>query len=81
MRIFANKSIWKKIVIIFLLITSISFVASKPAQASVGGELMKPVCDLLVGLGDGVVKIIHIGLLGQDNTLLRIHELRNWICY
>lgn len=74
MRIFANKSIWKKIVIIFLLIISISFVAPKPAQASVGGELMKPVCDLLVGLGDGVVKIIHIGILGQDNTLLRIYE-------
>ena len=80
MKIFANKSIWKKIVIIFLLIISISFVAPKPSQASVGGELMKPVCDLLVGLGDGVVKIIHIGILGQDNTLLRIHELRNWIC-
>ncbi len=72
MKIFANKSMWKKIVIIFLLIISISFVAPKPAQASVGGELMKPVCDLLVGLGDGVVKIIHIGILGQDNTLLRI---------
>ena len=74
MKIFANKSMWKKIVIIFLLIISISFVAPKPAQASVGGELMKPVCDLLVGLGDGVIKIIHIGILGQDNTLLRIYE-------
>ena len=74
MKIFANKSMWKKIVIIFLLIISISFVAPKPAQASVGGELMKPVCNLLVGLGDGVIKIIHIGILGQDNTLLRIYE-------
>ena len=74
MKIFANKSIWKKIVLIFLLIISISFVAPLPAQASVGGELMKPVCDLLVGLGDGVIKIIHIGILGQDSTLLRIHE-------
>ena len=74
MKIFANKSIWKKIVLIFLVIISISFIAPLPAQASIGGELMKPVCDLLVGLGDGVIKIIHIGILGQDNTLLRIYE-------
>ena len=74
MKIFANKSIWKKIILIFLLIISISFIKPEPVQASVGGTLMKPVCDLLVGLGDGVVKIIHICILGQDNTLLRINE-------
>lgn len=74
MKIFANKSIWKKIVIIFLLIISISFVTPQPVHASVGGELMKPICDLLVGLGDGIIKVIHIGILGQDNTLLRIYE-------
>ena len=74
MRIFANKSIWKKIILIFLLIISISFIQPQPVHASVGGELMKPVCDLLVGLGDGVIKIIHIGILGQDNTLLRVYE-------
>ena len=75
MKIFANKSIWKKIVIIFLLITSISFATPQPVHATVGGELMKPICDLLVGLGDGVIKVIHIGILGQDNTLLRVYEM------
>ena len=74
MKIFANKSIWKKIILIFLLIISISFIKPEPVQASVGGTLMKPVCDLLVGVGDGVVKIIHICILGQDNTLLRVYE-------
>ena len=74
MKIFANKSILKKIIIIFLLIFAISFTKPQPVHASVGGELMKPVCDLVVGLGDGVIKVIHIGMLGQYNTQLVIEE-------
>ena len=74
MRIFAKKSIWKKIIIIFLLFSAISFTKPQPVHASIGGELMKPVCDLLVGLGDGVIKVLHIGILGQYNTLLVIQE-------
>ena len=73
MRIFANKSLWKKIVIIFLLIISVSFTTPKPVQAGWGGELMEPICDLLVGLADGFVNITHHILMGQETTLIKVN--------
>lgn len=78
MRIFANKNIWKKIVVIFVLITSLSFVTPKPVAAGIGGELMEPICELLVGFGDGVVNIVHSLLVKQDMTLIRV-DLNNGI--
>ncbi len=50
MKIFANKKIWKKIVIIFLIITAFSFTIPKPVEASIGGDLMKPICAFVVGV-------------------------------
>ena len=73
MKIFANKSIWKKIVIIFLLITSISFATPEPVQAGFGGELMEPICDLLVGLADGFMNVTHNILIGQETTIIRVN--------
>ncbi len=72
MKIFANKNIWKKIVIIFLLISTLSFAAPKPVAAGIGGELMEPICDLLVGLGDGAIGIMHKLIIQQDTTLIRV---------
>ncbi len=74
MKIFANRSIWKKIVIIFSLIFSMSFVEPTPVKAGIGGTLMEPVCDLLVGLADGFMNISQSVLLGQDNTLIRVNK-------
>ena len=74
MRIFANKSIWKKLVLIIIVITVISFAIPQQVQAadSIGGALMLPVCNLLVGLCDGVVNVIHKFTLSQTQTLIRI---------
>ena len=79
MKIFANKNIWKKILIIFVLLTSVSFVKPEPVQAGVGGELMEPICDLVVGLGDGIIGVLHKLILGQDTTILTInlHDVLN----
>ena len=73
MKIFANKSIWKKIVIIFLLITSISFTTPEPVQAGWGGELMEPICDLLVGLADGFMNVTHSVLIKQETTIIKVN--------
>ena len=78
MKIFANKNIWRKIVIVFLLISVFSFVAPEPVEAkktdmSVGGTLMEPICDLLVGACDGVINIIHKILIKQDLTLIKVN--------
>ena len=77
MKVFANKSIWKKLVFILLFITIFSFAVPQTVHASdddtsLGGKLMKPIINLIVGLGDGVVNILHKFLLQQQTTLIRI---------
>ena len=73
MRIFANKSLWKKILIVIALLTSVSFVNPEPVHAGVGGELMEPICDFIVGLGDGIIGVLHKVILGQDITIMTIN--------
>ena len=78
MKIFANKKIWKRLVIILLFITVFSFVTPKSVFAddddtTIGGTLMKPICNLLVGLCDGVVNLLHRFIVGEDDTLVRIN--------
>ena len=72
MKIFANKNIWKKIIIVFLLITSMSFIKPEPVHADIGGELMRPICDLLTWGCDGILNIAHHLLIGQETSLIRV---------
>ena len=79
MKNFAKKNILKKIIIVFMIITSFSFTKPKEVNAGVGGTLMAPICDLLVGLGDGAVNVIHKTLIKQDETLLRFSNVdKEW---
>ncbi len=57
MKIFTNQKIWKKIVIVLLIIIIFQFIVSKPSIAEsedngIGGKLLDPVIDLVVFLGD-----------------------------
>lgn len=73
MKFFANKNIWKKLVIILVIIIFASFIMPKPVKAwDLGGELMKPICQLVLGLGDGIMRIVHNLILHQNLTLLRV---------
>ena len=73
MKFFANKKIFKKIVLTLFLLLSFSYVSPEPVQAGIGGELMEPICELIVGLGDGIMGVIHSTFLGQDKTILYIN--------
>ena len=73
MKIFANKNIFKKLILAVLLLLSFSFVSPEPVQAGVGGELMEPICDFVIGLGDGIISALHKFILGQDTTIIPIH--------
>ena len=73
MKIFANKNIFKKIVLTLFLLLSFSYVSPEPVQAGIGGELMEPICDFVIGLGDGIMGVIHSTFLGQDKTILYIN--------
>lgn len=74
MKIFANKKIWKKIVIIFLIISIFSFTTPEPVSADIGGTLMSPIISLFVGLADGVNTIINAVFLKQEPTIITIRD-------
>ena len=79
MKFFANRNIWKKIVIVLSLIFSMSFVKPAPVNASLsalGGELMEPICDLLVWFGDGILGVTHSMVVHQETTIIRV-DLNN----
>jgi hypothetical protein len=55
MKIFTNQKIWKKLVIVLLIIMCFQFFISTPVRADsdgIGGKLLEPVIDLVVFLGD-----------------------------
>ena len=72
MRVFANKNIWKKLVIILIAITIIAFVTPQHVEAGIGGSLAEPVSSLVVTIGDGIVWVIHQVFYGQGQTLIRV---------
>lgn len=80
MKIFANKNIWKKLLIIFLTILCLGFSTPKAVQAGgddddhIGGTLMKPICSLIVWAGDGITGIMHKVLIDQDLTIVTISK-------
>lgn len=63
MKVFENKSLFKKILIVMLFVIVSSFVFLGEVRADdgeiVGGKLLNPIADLLVFLGDGVMNIVH----------------------
>lgn len=78
MKIFANKSIFNKIVIIFIVIMAVSFIVPKVASAGIGGELMTPIMSLFVGLADGINTLIQKFFLHQEPTILVVSEGIEW---
>ena len=82
MNIFAKKSILNKIFIVLGIILLCSFIIPKPVHAagltSFVGELLEPVMDLLVTIGDGIMQVIHSILMGQEVSLLRIDTNADW---
>ena len=54
MKIFTNQKIWKKIVVVLLIVLAFQFVVSSPVRAAdgIGGKLLEPIIDLVVWLGD-----------------------------
>lgn len=75
MKIFENKSVFKKLIIVLLIIMIFSFCMPKNVKASddgIGGKLLSPVIDLLIGLGDGALNVIHTVVYHQNDTLLTV---------
>lgn len=56
MKIFTSEKIWKKIVVMLIIVILFQFSMPKQVQADddmpLGGKLLEPVLDLVVFLGD-----------------------------
>lgn len=66
MKVFTNKKIWQKIIIIFLIILLSKFMFSMPVHAAVDGDvLLDPVMKLFVSLGDAIMSIMQDIMLQQ----------------
>ena len=81
MKVFENKSLFKKIVIIMLFITISGFCFSGDVQAAngvaTGGKLLEPISDFLVFLGDSFMNIIHKFIYGYWSTTIHVDLIRD----
>lgn len=74
MKVFENKRIFNKIVIVLLVLTVFSFCFSGKVHASdsIGGKLLNPIMTLFVSLGDGVMTLLQKIVLHMDNSLIEL---------
>lgn len=79
MKIFQNKNLFKKLIIVLLLITIFSFCMPKVSRASVGGDLMDAVMDLFVGVGDGINTVLSKMILQTDGSFIVVDTETNGV--
>ncbi len=70
---FITKSLIAKIALVLVIIILFEFVVSEPVHAaSLGGQLLNPVVNLVVYLADGVISILQSTLLGMESSFIYI---------
>lgn len=79
MKIFQNKNLFKKLIIVLLFITIFSFCMPKVSRASVGGYLMDAVMDLFVGIGDGINTVLSKMILQTDGSFIVVDTETNGV--
>ena len=78
MKIFTNKKIWSKIIIVLIFVLLFQFVVTKPTLATngvesgleIGGKLLSPILSLGVTIGDAIVSLMHTSIMGSTDALL-----------
>ena len=82
MRILKNKFIFKLISSICLVLLLLNVCPNNKLYAEDeevwGSVLLKPITNLLVGLGDGIVGVIHKTVMEQDETIIKISGDKDW---
>lgn len=79
MKIFQNKNLFKKLIIVLLFITIFSFCMPKVSRASIGGDLMDAVMDLFVGVGDGINTVLSKMILQTDGSFIVVDTETNGV--
>ena len=78
MKIFKKKEFIKKLIFALIIILlcstmlpkTISYAASD--DTSLGGKLLKPIMDFIVGLGDVIMDFMHSMLIGSGDSVIRV---------
>lgn len=82
MKVFENRTILKKIIIVLLCVLLLSVFIPKSVKADddsgLGGKLLNPVLSLFVGLGDGVMSLLEKMILQNDVSLINIDTGASW---
>lgn len=81
MKVFTNKKIIKKVAIILIIITAVSFILTKSVKADaeqIGGKLLNPVMSLFVSLGDSAMSMLQKVVYGMDESLVNLNTTAHW---
>lgn len=78
MKIFKKKEFIKKLIFALIIILlcstmlpkTISYAASD--DTSLGGKLLKPIMDFIIGLGDVIMDFMHSMLIGSGDSVIRV---------
>lgn len=80
MKIFTNKKIWQKIVIILLLLIFFQFIVGNPVHAIDGDVLLEPITSLFANLGDGIMEIMQKTIMGMETSGAWVEKTSNlWL--
>lgn len=81
MKIFTNKKVWQKIVLVMLILLLMQFFIGKPAHAIDGDVLLEPITSLFANLGDGIMNIMQQTIMGMDSSGAWVEKSDNsfWI--
>lgn len=80
MKVFTNKKIWQKIVIILLIFLLFQIFIPKSSHAIEGDVLLEPVTSLFANLGDGIMNILQKTIMGMDASGVWIEDSSNvWL--
>ena len=72
MEIFRNKSLSKKLILVFLIVIFLWMMlpnVSHGLVAEIGGKLLQPVCDLLVAFGDAIMNVMQKSIVGSGGDI------------
>ena len=75
MRIFENRRVFKKLIVVLLCILVISFCIPKTVNAGaeeIGGKLLNPILSFFVSLGDGAMALLQKVVLHADASLINV---------
>lgn len=82
MKIFTNKNLILKIVILLVFVILFNFCAptvSRAEDGDVGGMLFEPVKDLLLTVGDAIINIVQRLVFGTETSLLKLEHKSDWV--